>query len=65
MILPAAEQRYLNKYADINAAVGSGAIRSGLYHYACTGSREGRTWSGLDGFGRPGYLVGMLSNWEQ
>jgi hypothetical protein len=62
---PAAEQRYLNKYADINAAVGSGAIRSGLYHYACTGSREGRTWSGLEGFNRPGYLAGIFSNWDQ
>jgi hypothetical protein len=63
---PAAEQRYLNKYADINAAVGSGAIRSGLYHYACTGSREGRTWSGLEGYAtRPGYLAGIFSNWDQ
>jgi hypothetical protein len=63
---PAAEQRYLNKYADIKSAVGSGAIRSALYHYACTGSREGRTWAGLDGYAsRPGYLAGIFSNWDQ
>ena len=58
----AASKRYLDKYKDVAAAVRGGAVRSALFHYACQGAKEGRTWAG---WGRPGYLGGIFANWDQ
>jgi hypothetical protein len=44
------ENAYLAKYPDVAAKVNAGKVPSGLWHYMTTGMKEGRTFSGFDGF---------------
>jgi len=60
---PAAVARYTAKYPDVKKWVTAMAQRTqggegltALWHYRCYGAKEGRTWAGLDGYRRPGYL---------
>lgn len=47
---PAAAQRYLQKYPDVNVAVTKNIQPSALWHYRCYGRKEGRTWEGWGGY---------------
>lgn len=59
---PAAAQRYLDKYPDVKKAVVNLKVQpSAIWHYRCYGKKEGRTWAGLGGLRRPGFLRGFVN----
>jgi hypothetical protein len=73
------EAKYLLNNPDVAAAVKSGAMPSGAYHYAMygmgAGCQAGKDPSGkghcdtsprsFKGWRRPGYLAGIFANWDQ